>query len=224
MNFDEWFPIYLEITDELGIDRKMDYISSLKLSRYIHRDIKSLSSYYGRRFFVIGNSHSMKDSLSIISNGNVIVADSAIDVYLNYMPYPDIIVSDLDGNISKIMESYDNGSSIFIHAHGDNMGMIEKYAKYFNNGFATTQHVPFNHIYNFGGFSDGDRAAFLADHFCAVEIILLGFDFKNITKKKYYTDYDFERKKLKLKWAKYLLEKLAVKRGKSFSNGEVIEI
>ena len=32
-------------------------------------------------------------------------------------------------------------------------------------------------VHNFGGFTDGDRCVFLANHFKAKKIILLGMDF-----------------------------------------------
>ncbi|MEM0139027.1 MAG: 6-hydroxymethylpterin diphosphokinase MptE-like protein [Ferroplasma sp.] len=224
MNFDEWFPLYLQITDELRINRSMDYISSLKLSSYIKNDVNMLSNFTGKRFFVVGNAPSMKEYLPTISNGIVIVADSAIATYIAAIGYPDIIVSDLDGNIKSIKDAYGHGTITAIHAHGDNMDKIGKYAGYFTRGLATTQNIPFNHVYNFGGFSDGDRAAFLADYLNAQEIVLVGFDFNNVKKKEYYGMADIERKSLKLKWAKYLLEILAVKRGRHISDKIMFEI
>ena len=40
-----------------------------------------------------------------------------------------------------------------------------------------TQTKPVGRVHNFGGFTDGDRCVFLANHFKAKKIILLGMDF-----------------------------------------------
>jgi 2-amino-4-hydroxy-6-hydroxymethyldihydropteridine diphosphokinase len=41
---------------------------------------------------------------------------------------------------------------------------------------ATTQATPLPHVHNFGGFTDGDRAAFAAQELGASCITLVGFD------------------------------------------------
>jgi len=52
-------------------------------------------------------------------------------------------------------------------------------------------------VYNFGGFSDGDRCFFVTREFGAIKIRLAGFDFE---------DNDVNPiKKKKLKWAKKLI-------------------
>ncbi|MEM2818029.1 MAG: hypothetical protein QXN39_06050, partial [Archaeoglobaceae archaeon] len=61
---------------------------------------------------------------------------------------------------------------------------------------ATTQSKPFGRVYNFCGFTDGDRAVLIAKKFGAKKITLYGFDFEKA-----------EGTKLKkLKWAKKILE------------------
>ena len=79
------------------------------------------------------------------------------------------------------------------------------------------------HLYNYGGFSDGDRSAFLADYLGARHITLLGFDFNNVNIKPYYDSTAIIRKKIKLEWAKYLLGCLSKLRGTSMHYGDVID-
>ncbi|MEZ5336103.1 MAG: hypothetical protein R2741_13165 [Methanolobus sp.] len=55
-------------------------------------------------------------------------------------------------------------------------------------------------VYNFGGFSDGDRCVYLAKEFGAASITLIGFDFDDL--------YVNPVKKKKLKWARLLIEKV----------------
>ena len=66
----------------------------------------------------------------------------------------------------------------------------------------TTQARPLENVYNFGGFSDGDRCVFLAKEFGAKTIKIIGFDLDdtNVTPKKLK----------KLKWARKLLGDLGI--------------
>ena len=75
------------------------------------------------------------------------------------------------------MKKIGKTKSIFVvHAHGDNIQKLE-FVKNFKNCIGTTQSTPFDKIQNFGGFTDGDRGVFLANHFQAKKIILFGMDF-----------------------------------------------
>ena len=224
MNFEDWFPLYLQITDSLKINRMADYESSILLRKFIHNSDEIIEPYRGRNAFIVGNGKNLKNVLGTISGGYVIVADSAIETYNRLYGNPDMIVTDLDGNMDSIIDAYNNGSFVFVHAHGDNMPAITKYAKYFSRGIATTQYIPMKYLYNYGGFSDGDRSAFLADHLGAPHITLLGFDFKNVNMKPNYDQAAVSRKKIKLMWAEYLLGYLAKSRGTSMSTGDIIEI
>jgi uncharacterized Rossmann fold enzyme len=115
---------------------------------------------------------------------------------------PEVICTDLDGNseadIEKEILACEQGSLVLIHAHGDNIDKLEKYVPRFKRFIATTQARPFDKVFNFGGFSDGDRCVFVAREFEAQGIKLASFDFEdqgvNLIKKK------------KLKWAKKLIE------------------
>jgi uncharacterized Rossmann fold enzyme len=62
---------------------------------------------------------------------------------------------------------------------------------------ATAQSAPLPRVYNFGGFTDGDRAVFAADALGAAEIRILGFDLddRNVD----------PMKRGKLHWARRLL-------------------
>ena len=70
--------------------------------------------------------------------------------------------------------------------------------------------MPLNNVYNFGGFTDGDRSVFLAEELGASQIILVGMDLGNeIGKYSKDTVRDSELKKAKMKVAKKLLAMLA---------------
>jgi uncharacterized Rossmann fold enzyme len=62
----------------------------------------------------------------------------------------------------------------------------------------TAQCRPPESLYNFGGFTDGDRCVFLAKELGAASIKLVGFDYED--------DSVTPRKRQKLGWAKRLIE------------------
>jgi uncharacterized Rossmann fold enzyme len=84
-----------------------------------------------------------------------------------------------------------------VHAHGDNVDALSEEVPRLKRVVGTTQSKPLDNVYNFGGFTDGDRCVFLAQEFGARSITLIGFDFKdtNVT----------PLKKKKLVWAEKLI-------------------
>jgi uncharacterized Rossmann fold enzyme len=97
-----------------------------------------------------------------------------------------------------------------VHAHGDNTGMLKKLVPKFKKLVGTTQVMPVENVYNFGGFTDGDRCVFLAEEFGAKKIVLVGMDFGNaIGKYSKEKVKDPELKKQKMQAGKRLLEMLA---------------
>jgi len=157
----------------------------------------------GKPVLVCGNAPKLRKELSEIDLAAyvIIAADGAAAVLMDTGRVPEVICTDLDGNseadIEKEILACEKGSIVLIHAHGDNVDKLEKYVPRFKHFIATTQAMPFDKVYNFGGFSDGDRCVFVAREFGANEIRLAGFDFD---------DPDVNLlKKMKLKWAKKLI-------------------
>lgn len=225
MKVTAWMQLYNEISIDFGFDPKKDYVSSAILSNIIRCNsygALNLSRFKNKKAFVIGNGPDLRKNLKNISPDFTIVADSAIDTFCDEIGCPDIIVTDLDGNIQKIKECSRKGTIIAVHAHGDNIPAIRRHASYFlPNMIGTTQHSPLYNVYNFGGFTDGDRAAFLADYLKSPEITLVSFDFENPS---YKTQSQPSRKLKKLKWAKHLLEILSAERGSTIKFGSLIYI
>ena len=89
---------------------------------------------------------------------------------------------------------------------------LEDYVEKFEGGtIGTTQIDPsdFKNLYNFGGFTDGDRAVFLASHFKAKKIFLIGFDFDGkMGKYSFSENKDIAMKIRKLKWCEELIKHL----------------
>lgn len=139
----------------------------------------------------------------------VIVADGATELCLRLDIVPDFIVSDLDGDLDYLNIAEEKGSTLLIHGHGDNTEIIKSKMSHFARIIGTTQTFPLHNVHNFGGFTDGDRGVFLAHHFNARKIFLVGMDFES--KIGYYSKKNLlnkEYKKQKLRIAKYLVRLL----------------
>lgn len=224
MRMDDWKGFYTDICRELSLDPDSDAESAAILSGILgeRSRLEILERFRGKPFYVVGNGPNLLESIERIGEGVTIVADSALLTYLERRPVPDIVVTDLDGDLDALHEAYDGGSLMVLHAHGDNIPMIRKYAGDFaERAIGTTQSDPLDNIFNFGGFTDGDRGAFLADYLDAERIYLVGFDFETVGHKP---GTDSERKRIKLRWAKVLLQRLAEERGTSLEDGAIIPL
>ena len=204
MRYEQWEPIYQQILDDFGFSRWRDEEAAKLLSELLRESKNHLEDAFrlvcGRTVVVCGNGPSLAQGLKALSSQDhiFIAADGATEVLLKQGITPQIVVTDLDGPFHAILQANKMGSIIVVHAHGDNIDATLKYVPKLNNVIGTTQSRPLKNIYNFGGFTDGDRCVFLAKTLCAAEIKLVGFD------------YDDEsvtpRKRKKLAWAKRLIE------------------
>ena len=196
MRLEEWFRIYVEIARDFGysIDEDRRAAKILKelagdklLDKAVLEDVIS-----GREVVVIGGA--VKDSV----DGEVIItAGKSLSKWLKISSrVPDVHVTDLEEKFEDLKFLEENGCLLVIHAHGDNIHLIEKLVPKLNSFIATTQAEPFDKVYNFGGFTDGDRAAIIAKEFGARKIVLHGFELKGEGVKG-----------RKLLWARKILEK-----------------
>jgi len=224
MFYKEWKPFYEEIKTDLDLNFEEDKDASSLLNFLLKdkklEELKTLEKLIkDKELIIFGAGPSLEPSIRSkrkqIDKSIIIAADGATSALLKYDIEPDIIVSDLDGDIYDQINANLKGSLILIHAHGDNIKFIKKYVEDFQNKIiGTTQINPsdFKNLYNFGGFTDGDRAVFLADHFKAKKINLVGFDFKGkIGKYSFPENKDKKMKLMKLKWCEKLINHLMVK-------------
>lgn len=215
MTISGWNKKYNEIVNEFNYSRKKDEEAAMILNSHLNKfqlnRIKQI--IHNKVVFVIGAGPSLVSSIPILKKFNVtkIVADGATKPLLENNIMPDIIVTDLDGIYEYTERISNNDTIIVVHAHGDNINKL-KISTVFKNCIGTTETKELTNVYNFGGFTDGDRCVFLANHFHAKKIILFGMDFGNIIGK--YSKNKIINKSLKikkLKKAKELLEWLASK-------------
>ena len=209
MDFQRWEPIYEEILKDMGYDR-MDDENSVRVLKAVtlNSDLHSGDDYsdrIGDTVTVVGNAPCLEDDMDSIGiKGTVLCAGSAVCRMMSRGILPDLVFTDLDGDIESQLEASSKGAVTFIHAHGDNSEMITMYAGLFEGPVVlTTQSTPEYTVFNYGGFTDGDRAYCYAKHFGAREINLIGFDYDHPMPKD---GSDASVKLKKLKWAKKIIE------------------
>ena len=199
MKYPDWEPHYREILEYFGFDRQGDEEAARLLSSLLDRDnLLSLASITeGNAVTVCGNAPCLKNDLGTVK-GIVFAADAATEVLDKNGIRPDAIFTDLDGATDLFIDLNRTGTIIVIHAHGDNIPLLKHWVPRFpGKVVGTTQAAPLPRVYNFGGFTDGDRAVFAADEMGAASITLAGFDLddKNVD----------PMKRGKLTWARKLL-------------------
>ncbi|MBE6495197.1 MAG: DUF115 domain-containing protein [Methanobrevibacter thaueri] len=192
MEFGLWEKYYKEILDDFGFSRENDEESAKLLDEILSTEgcltLDELSEIVGfsDKYIVFGAGPSLKEHVQLLKNDYdlkdyvLVAADGATTALIEEKIAPDIVATDLDGRLDDILLANIRGANIIIHAHGDNIDKIARLTPFFNNVLGTTQAQPAGNLYNFGGFTDGDRALFLAVALGASEITLAGMDFGDV--------------------------------------------
>jgi len=230
MELEDWYPWYNRIASALKLDRHEDQratniLSDLIQNKYIEPyEIRTI--IYNKPALVFGAGPSLEDDIQRIEKVGLfdkfitIAADGATSALLEIVNrVPNIIVTDLDGRLEDLLSANKKGSIMVVHAHGDNIPQLLDYVPKLDKILGTTQVEPRPRVYNFGGFTDGDRAVFLAVAMGAKIVSLAGMDLGKIIG-KYSKQYvrSHNRKMLKLKFCKELLEWLALRTKINFYN------
>ena len=217
MTITGWESKYRDILKDFGYSRNKDTQSAKLLNSLLQKKTPSIGIrdlIKDKPVFVIGAGPSLLSCIPILKRHKKItkiVADGATKAIIENGLRPDIVVTDLDGDIKSLKKAGRTNTIMVVHAHGDNSERINL-VKYFKNCIGTTQAKPIGIINNFGGFTDGDRCVFLANHFKAKKIILLGMDFGTRIGKYSKNKVDNRAIKIaKLRSGKKLLEWFALK-------------
>jgi len=212
MKFREWEPAYEAILDDFGYPREADEAARDELGALVGRfDESRLSVFEGATVAVAGGASTLAAEVDVAADADLVVAAStAADVLEQAGIGVDLMTTDLDKNADTAVALTREGTPVAVHAHGDNRAAIRTVVPRMQREHVlpTTQAAPHGPVVNFGGFTDGDRAAFLADHFGAARLRFPGWDFDDPT-----VD---EAKRRKLRWAARLLSWLERRRGQRF--------
>ncbi|MEM4780539.1 MAG: 6-hydroxymethylpterin diphosphokinase MptE-like protein [Halalkalicoccus sp.] len=213
MNVETWEPVYEAILADFGFPRRADERARDALAELADPfDESRLARIAGARVAVAGAGPSLSEELSIAAGAEyVIAASTAADVLREAGIAPDLLVTDMDKNPETAVELTREGVPVAVHAHGDNLAELREWVPRLalENVLPTTQAAPSGPVRNFGGFTDGDRGAFLADHFGASRLLFPGWDFDDPTVSP--------TKARKLRWAERLLRWLETRRGERFA-------
>jgi 2-amino-4-hydroxy-6-hydroxymethyldihydropteridine diphosphokinase len=207
-----WGAKYNQIAKDFGYSKRKDMLAGARLDSILKPyPIRNLEKLIRNKIvFTVGSGPSISRHIPLLKKSKgatIICADSAITPLAENGIRPHIIVTDLDGD-HRLLKKLGRTKTVFVvHAHGDNidkLGMVRSFA----NCVGSTQTRNVGRVQNYGGFTDGDRCVFLAEHFGARKIILLGMDFgkriggySNTKKAERYTKLKkLERGKLLLEW------------------------
>ncbi len=224
MHWEIWKSWYNQIVKRLKLDPRADEDAAKLLDGFLPPpDIQKLTNIIrGHECVVFGAGPSLDVDLEKLEqagylNKVLIAADGATSAVLRYRN-PEIIVTDLDGSVDDQLEAWRRGSWLVVHAHGDNVAQVRKFVPRIKERIiGTTQVKPFGKLFNFGGFTDGDRAAFMAHELSSSKIFLAGMDLGPKIG-KYSGSKDVKRKLLKLEICGELLSWLASDTGASMVN------
>ena len=218
MEYDRWAPRYRAIQaefdfpferEERSAERLIDRLPAAGRRDALGRVARRLE---GREVVVVGRApHWGAPPVWQRPAGGprpaVIAADGATVVCLTAGLVPDVIVTDLDGPVASEVVANARGSLVVVHAHGDNPPAIDRWVPEFSGELAGSwAGPPRDGLLDVGGFTDGDRAAFLAEHVGASRILLWAFDFAHVEEVEASAR---DRKLAKLRWAAELLGELA---------------
>jgi len=214
MEFRTWEPVYEDILEDFGYPRDGDERACDRFAELLGDDRTydpSGLGLDGATVAVAGAGPSLEAEADRAADADVVLAAStAADRLQAEGVAIDCMVTDLDKNADTGRELTADGTPVVAHAHGDNIPALETHVPTYDSEFVvpTTQAAPVPPVRNYGGFTDGDRAAFLADHFGAASLVFPGWDFDDpsVTAEK----------RQKLRWAERLLRWLEQRRGERF--------
>jgi hypothetical protein len=208
----EWEPVYEQLLASFGFDRAADERARDVAAGYARPfDLSRLADVEGSTVAVVGAAPTLADEVDRVSGAQfVFAASTAADAVRDAGHRVDVMVTDLDKNPETALTLTDEGVPVAAHAHGDNIPAVREWFPRFDaeHVLATTQAEPRGPVENFGGFTDGDRAAFLADALGAAELRFVGWEFDDPTVSAV--------KAKKLAWAERLLYWLERRRGDRF--------
>ena len=215
MEFRTWEPVYEDILADFGFPRAADERARDLLADLVaggNTLTPGALDFSGERVAIVGAAPSLVDETPRARGADAVVAASdAASVLREDGVAVDCMVTDLDerGDIARTLTR--EGTPVAAHAHGDNEDALRERVPDLavEAVLPTTQAAPVGPVHSPGGFTDGDRAAFLADERGAAELVFVGWDLD---------DPDVGAlKRRKLVWAERLLRWLERRRDERFA-------
>ncbi|QZX99335.1 6-hydroxymethylpterin diphosphokinase MptE-like protein [Halobaculum rubrum] len=212
MKFTDWEPIYGAILADFGFDRAADEAVRDRAAAHAEPFDLGRLDCAGATVAVAGAGPSLEADADLARDADLVFAAStAADRLATDGVGVDAMVTDLDKNPGTGLARTERGAVVVAHAHGDNGDLVDEWLPRYDaaHTLVTTQAAPVDAVANYGGFTDGDRAAFLADRCGAERLVFPGWDFDD-------PDVD-GMKARKLDWGERLLHLLERRRGERFA-------
>lgn len=212
--YPDWEPVYAAILADFGFDPAADERARDVASEFAEPFAEdNLSQIADGTVAIVGAGPSVEVELEKFDFSTVdavVAASTAADAVADAGESVDLMVTDLDKNAATAKALTQNATPVAAHAHGDNIPLLEEWLPQFDSEWTlvTTQTEPRGAVVNPGGFTDGDRAAFLTDAFGAAELRFLGWEFDDPSVGS--------MKARKLRWAEHLLYWLEQRRDERF--------
>jgi len=206
MRFSDWEPYYEAILADFGFSRAEDERARDELAGMTDGFDRERLNLDGR-VAVVAPGPPLDAERGHAGDADAVaaVSDAATTVDA------DLVVTDLDGDPETAVERTHEGVPVAVQAHGDNRPALAEYVPRMDPRYVlpTTQADPRDGVVNTGGFTDGDRAAFLTDDLGADELAFVGWDLAD--------ESVGPVKRKKLRWAARLLAVLEERRGERFA-------
>ncbi len=211
MQYTEWKPFYDDILREMGYSREKDRAAAETAAELTspRKPSQLQKTLEDRDVAVAGAGPSLEDEVDRVEAADAVLAADAAAPRLLALDLPvDVLCTDLDSAPETAVELSEEAVPVVVHGHGDNIELLRRWLPMIEDDavVVTSQCRPPEDVLCFGGFTDGDRAAYVAHEFDAESITLAGFDF-----------WSADGEKLrKLRWAKKLLLELERRRDEEF--------
>jgi len=190
MEYAHWAPQYARIAQSFGFDLAREAAAADRLRALLPPPALELplercaERIRGREAVVVGLApEAGAPPLHLLPPTQlprvVLAADGATTRCLAGGIVPDLVVTDLDGPVASEVNANARGALTVVHAHADNVDALERWVPEFSGSLAGSwAGPPAPDLLDVGGFTDGERAAFLAAHVGATRVLLWGFDFE----------------------------------------------
>lgn len=217
----DWEPVYDAIRADFGFDRSADERARDVLDALLESSCpeERLAPLRDAAVAIVAPGPSLRNQLSAAGCGGFddlhtadrVLAVSSAARTLRERGIPiDCHVTDLDGAPRTARRLTAEGVPVVIHAHGDNVPALRRHVPRCrpDRVYPTAQVPPSGSVRSPGGFTDGDRAAVLADRCGASELRFVGWDLAD--------DSVGPIKRRKLQWAARIVAWLERRRGERY--------
>jgi uncharacterized Rossmann fold enzyme len=223
MDYDDWAPVYDAIRADFGFDRAADERARDVFDALLEDALPEadLSILDGATVAVVAPGPSLHAELADVATDDcadalttadrvLAVSDAAVALRQHGVSV-DAQVTDLDGAPLVTRQLGNDGVPVAVHAHGDNVPALRRHVPCLDHDrvYPTAQVEPAGRVQAPGGFTDGDRAAVIADRCGASELRFVGWDLEDRSVGPI--------KRRKLRWAARILAWLETRRDERYA-------